>query len=656
MNAFEKFFLLMLIVMMVVLSTLSDVVYKWDVNTQDEPPVRRQLSLFTGETLKLQPRFIEGARPSDIPTNSPVFLMYRPVESTNWYMASTSGLVNRSNKGEVSVLFTPFDDVGGSNILFHIGANFGGLNYRAFGNIIRRGSPPTILSTNTPIVVLTEELVDSKIDVAIRPLVTTGYLAVVLERQEQTNTLFTVWLAGISGRTNLWNEAWAWGNHALAGYAGTEMVAAVAADLAALTETVANLPMPTFDRVIATDDPSMWLGVTASNAVLFKVEEGSGWGWWFGYNVYGASWTGRIDETYMTYPLPETFGFSFPHGSFSCLTDETYDRYTEINFVVDENYATWWGSPSLDSATVFEGDGGTAILYPVESATTTNIIKTLASTDDLADALTAYYTAADIDGIIANLPAPTAPTPSIIRPVFPSAATVAVTSTQVVYSVSLSSPSTVTQNVSALGLNGTSEASWKLLLDLTTTNALTSTIAGVTFDSQPEFTVTGRYEFAMSSLDGVRVQAKQTWPETYVWSRSAIGAPNANFLTAAHIFNRVSTNGYFLCERTCLPCPSLIEIRYINPGAGGPVKASITTADFVNFATGPTETNLTVASNPAVVRFALPSAITANATAYRVSLFRLDGAAFGDWAYLLYVAERPLNALERAAYAAGWRP
>ena len=112
---------------------------------------------------------------------------------------------------------------------------------------------------------------------------------------------------------------------------------------------------------------------------------------------------------------------------------------------------------------------------------------------------------------------------TIIRPVFASAATVAVTSTQAVYYVALDSASTVTQNVAALSLNGTAEAAWKLLLDLTTTNALSSTIAGVTFDSQPEFTVTGRYEFAMTPLDGVRVQARQTWPECCGWQAMQMG-------------------------------------------------------------------------------------------------------------------------------------
>ena len=81
-----------------------------------------------------------------------------------------------------------------------------------------------------------------------------------------TNAAVWVWLDGISGRTNLWNQAWAWNNHALAGYASTQQVAAVAADLDALAYTVENLPPP--DRIAGTNqwidgDGGVWRVVQA---------------------------------------------------------------------------------------------------------------------------------------------------------------------------------------------------------------------------------------------------------------------------------------------------------------------------------------------------------------------------------------------------------
>lgn len=82
---------------------------------------------------------------------------------------------------------------------------------------------------------------------------TDGDITAAVSPLAETNALFATWLAGISGRTNLWNQAWAWDNHALAGYATTQQVAAVAADLDALAYTVENLPPPVTDGLPSTN-------------------------------------------------------------------------------------------------------------------------------------------------------------------------------------------------------------------------------------------------------------------------------------------------------------------------------------------------------------------------------------------------------------------
>lgn len=43
---------------------------------------------------------------------------------------------------------------------------------------------------------------------------TDGDITAAVSPLAETNALFATWLAGISGRTNLWNQAWAWGPHA----------------------------------------------------------------------------------------------------------------------------------------------------------------------------------------------------------------------------------------------------------------------------------------------------------------------------------------------------------------------------------------------------------------------------------------------------------
>jgi len=108
--------------------------------------------------------------------------------------------------------------------------------------------------------------------------------------------------------------------------------------------------------------------------------------------------------------------------------------------------------------------------------------------------------------------------------------TVTPTYQQKVYNVTASaSTTTLTNDFSALGLNGTTNISYNVGITYPTTNTLStiwdSRIEWVGLASAtPDLTVTGRYEFAFSTSDGVKIQGRQTYPTVYPWVN--IGLPD----------------------------------------------------------------------------------------------------------------------------------
>ena len=246
----------------------------------------------------------------------------------------------------------------------------------------------------------------------------------------------------------------------------------------------------------------------------------------------------------------------------------------------------------------------------------------------------------------------TAVLPSLYRAAIQSPAVVTVAQDKAVYMLNLSQPSVITNNLSSLSFGGRI-AEWKLMVNLTTTNALTTTIAGVSFDTVPEFTVTGRYEFAMTSIDGIRVQAKQTWPETYAWTHMVRMAGLADVVGTWVSFPGDGSTNYVFFN---LPNTGLHLVRVRAKAAGnGPtgtywlmpltqgnaardVSTAVSTNGFTSLSIGQTfdlSGVLSGSGGVALVGAHSPQSIYAE---YRNCLYR------------------PLNALERAAYSAGWRP
>ena len=122
--------------------------------------------------------------------------------------------------------------------------------------------------------------------------------------------------------------------------------------------------------------------------------------------------------------------------------------------------------------------------------------------------------------------------PSIIKPLSwtpietvasASVATVNVTTAKSIYNVTASSVLTLTNNLSTIAFNCTTNIEWEIWVTMLSTNMV--------FDPRmewqngtPEFTCTGLYKFACSSPCGSRIFARQTYPSVYPWV-STVGMP-----------------------------------------------------------------------------------------------------------------------------------
>jgi hypothetical protein len=119
----------------------------------------------------------------------------------------------------------------------------------------------------------------------------------------------------------------------------------------------------------------------------------------------------------------------------------------------------------------------------------------------------------------------------IIAPLYESGTNVTVTSTQSVYSVAVTGAGPVGIDWSGLALDGTGRAEVTLRLNVTEWGGTNVTFSpALTFDQQPEILVTGVWEFAASTIDGVTTRVRQTWPECCGWQMADYGiasGPNA---------------------------------------------------------------------------------------------------------------------------------
>jgi hypothetical protein len=237
-----------------------------------------------------------------------------------------------------------------------------------------------------------------------------------------------------------------------------------------------------------------------------------------------------------------------------------------------------------------------------------------------------------------------------------------------IYQVEASVPITLTNNLTALGANCTTNYEWETWINYTDTNAL-STVwdSRIAWQQQtPDLTVTGQYRFAFSTACGTNISGRQIYPTVYPWVNPECVLLSANFnqypitLTGAG----ANTNAFYCVK---ISKNSYEIFKFLLYGYGLTNAITLTNArrifniDHVygselsvppNVATtyAPTKTLIIMSGTEAGDGFA--------GTTYNYGYaagFRLRKPGPGD-IYIQTSHRRPANELEINAYNAGWRP
>jgi hypothetical protein len=264
----------------------------------------------------------------------------------------------------------------------------------------------------------------------------------------------------------------------------------------------------------------------------------------------------------------------------------------------------------------------------------------------------------DVNGLT-NQFATVADVTGIIAPLYESGTNITVTSTQSVYSVAVTGAGPVGIDWSGLGLDGTGRAEITLRINVTEWAGTNVTFSpSLTFDRAPEILVTGVWEFAASTIDGVTTRVRQTWPETDEWAAASYAYASGGWQAWLYRMgiDYTSTNS-LMC--VCPPAPLLLIRPHMWVNANKPVSFSYGFSTYYEPLT----------SVPAVLYgpFSVGHGYTVGAThaVENPSGYGLVQIWVGNsspdsiaqvFVYLGRTSIRPANANERAAYAAGWRP
>jgi hypothetical protein len=239
----------------------------------------------------------------------------------------------------------------------------------------------------------------------------------------------------------------------------------------------------------------------------------------------------------------------------------------------------------------------------------------------------------------------------------PYTTTVHLVSSRTTYQVNVDTNMFLSFDASNLDLSGR-ECEFKLRLNITETNIPAMQFVGMAFDVEPEILVTGIWEFAVSTVDGIKYRAKQTWPEPDEWATASYAYASSGWVASLQRMdvNNTSTNSLMV---VCPPAPLLL----IRPGMT--INCNKPTSFSYGFSTHlmPQTSVPTVLYGP----FSVSHGYSVEAThavenPSRVGLVQIwVGNSSPDSIASVFVypggtSIRPANANERAAYEAGWRP
>ena len=256
---------------------------------------------------------------------------------------------------------------------------------------------------------------------------------------------------------------------------------------------------------------------------------------------------------------------------------------------------------------------------------------------------------------ITEWPAGGAGEKSIIAPLYESGTNVTVTSTQSVYSVAVTGAGPVGIDWSGLALDGTGRAEVTLRLNVTEWGGTNVTFSPLlTFDRTPEILVTGVWEFAASTVDGVATRVRQTWPECCAWEPVVISAAGVSLIVGAWWQMPVAATNYVYWQ--ALQQAGLVRMQ-LNVANNNAVDVNLyaayavagnTTFSALDVFQSKTLSFPQYSPGAYTVSFAVPQPPT-----YGVKIWV---APVGEAVSIRNLKRRDFNANERAAYEAGWRP
>ena len=538
-------------------SSFSQVPVRW--YAESSRPVALAVDAWRGETLSLEPVMTVNGDPVAWPADTSVSLWWQTngMGSAWWSSAGALG----SETGALFAVWSPTNDVGAAAYTWFIRATTAsGTSYRAAGTLRMQTSP----GWNPSAAVLPSLYGALAADLApfVAPLVCGSFastnalhsasnaLAAALQ-DLGTNAVPAAIAAAISNVTPASIGAATAAQGSLADTAlqpadtNGWTTTAHAAWLATESDPIALAVMAT-QRVtrVWSEDGTQCVDATGG---VWRVIQSAEKKWFYTDGSDGGAVTTAVPS--LSYPLPDNYFVQVTsNATVSCITDETYQYYCNVNVT---DYVSFWDFIDPYSG-VYAVDGGNwASLFWVEVAGTGMVtqhvdsvvfssrigtnglvssnalnaaIAPLASTNAPTLQNPTLGGAVTIGGVARNS-WPDGGTSTIYATVSTSAATVVIAPSQTVYGVTLDTASVISNDLSAVDLGG-QIARWTEYINLTTTNALDSTWATNTVwaGGVPSLTVTGTYVYACSSLDGVSVVRKQTFPSVH--SPSAVSFVN----------------------------------------------------------------------------------------------------------------------------------
>lgn len=289
-------------------------------------------------------------------------------------------------------------------------------------------------------------------------------------------------------------------------------------------------------------------------------------------------------------------------------------------------------------------------------------------------AVSGDYTAEQVGAYPVNNPsnyvsAPLAWTP-IVTGAGASVLTASVTTARSIYSFETAVPVTLTNDMSAVSLNGTTQIQWAVKIKYTDTNALSTVWANVTdwvglYSSTPELTCTGEYEFAFWTIDGVKIYGRQVYPTPYPWVDGFLGTSAASSAMSSLLGSANLTTGVTNHWRMFLPNKNAVmvyrqSVNFATTTQNLELYLTMTdlasgNASAVLYTTGktyfPANTKCTcsiIFTNTGAIAAYLPS----TARIMRLNYAR-DAAGTGGNMYIGIPQVRLINELEAKT---GWRP